>query len=271
VAHVLWIYFIGRILKNLKLFWQKDIINKLIILVSFLLMAGVVGLVLVIFNLRSGNPLQGSVSQFFISSTPTIDMDAVFTSMALTAIVEETPAYLRGAATITPASPHPTSSPVVTALLATETSGVEFTPTTTISSIDLSGINCIPYGEAQVGRVLDIMDGITVKVMLDGLVYNVRYIGLQLPDDAGFADAASMLNGQLVWGRDVNLYRGSIEKDELGQLLRYVVIDEKMVNLELINKGLVSVVDDPSGVACIHAFRDAEQLARSAKVGQWYK
>jgi endonuclease YncB( thermonuclease family) len=260
-------------LKNLIAFWRKDIINKLILLVSFLLLAGVGAFIYVIVNPQGGRSFQGFLSQYFTTPTPSIDVDAVFTNMAQTEIVAKTPAYLRGAATTTPAGTRPptlTATPAVTAL-STSTPVPAVNASATLNALDVSGVKCIPKGTGQVGRVLDILDGVSVKVMLDGLVYNVRYIGLDLPEEYAYADLASLVNGQLVWGRDVTLYADQTDRDELGQLLRYVVIEDKIVNLELILKGLVTVVDLPPKYSCSHVFGEAEQTAQTAKLGQWQK
>jgi micrococcal nuclease len=148
------------------------------------------------------------------------------------------------------------------------------TITTSIATTNgqpVAGLTCIPAGEAQTGQVMSIVDGTTIKVMLNGLFYTVRYIGIDLPSGAGYIEAASMLNGQLVFGKEVRLYPEVTENDGFSRLLRYVVIDDKLVNLELIRKGLATVVDTPTGFACSQLFLDAEQTARAANLGQWHK
>lgn len=260
-------------MKRLFAFWKKDIINKLIIIVIVLLLAGVSVITYIIFNPIEGRFIQDRFSQYFTTATPTLDIDAVFTNLAQTKIVEQTPAYLRGAATITPAGSRPTGSPTPTStpMPTNGTPGPDLTVSATPDAMDISGVKCIPNGTGQVARVLDILDGVTVKVLLDGLVYNVRYIGLELPDEYAYAGLASMVNGQLVWGRDVTLYADQAGKDDLGQLLRYVVIEEKMVNLELIQKGLAKALDLPPGFSCSQVFLEAEQAARTANIGLWQK
>jgi endonuclease YncB( thermonuclease family) len=271
-------------LKNLVDFWKKDIINKMIVLVLLLLLLAGAAFIFMLFNLPGGKSPFGIVNEFFPSTTPTVNVDAVFTGLAQTVIVEQTPAYMRGPATITPAGlrptgvsttlPEPTGTPTPTLTQVQITpAGASATPTVTASPVSqaIAGITCILAGTPQTGRVLDILDGVSVKVMLDGLVYTVRYIGVDLPGDAGYAEAASLINGRLVWGRDVQLYADLSDKDALGQLMRYLVIDDKLVNLELIKSGLASVLDIPAGFACAQVFRDAEQAARTANLGMWHK
>lgn len=57
-----------------------------------------------------------------------------------------------------------------------------FTPT--INQIAL-GASCIPNNTPQPGKVVDVVDGDTVKVLLDqdGQTYTVRYIGMDTPEN----------------------------------------------------------------------------------------
>jgi endonuclease YncB( thermonuclease family) len=267
-------------LKKVIAFWKKDVINKLIVGVLFLLLAGVVAFVYMIVHIPGGKSLGGIVSQFMISPTPTTDVNAVFTSMAETAIVESTPAYMRGPATITPIGGGSTATSFFTFTpTSTATSSVLYTSTPsptlkatvtpTSSGLTVAGVNCIPAGTPKTGQVLDILDGVSAKIMIDGLVYTIHYVGVDLPAVAGYAEAASMVNGNLVFQHNVQIYEDPVGNNSIGTQYRYLVVDGKLVNLELIRLGLVSVVDLPSGFACHQPFLDAENAAKSAKVGQW--
>ena len=244
--------------------------------VLIMLLAAMGAFIFMIANLPDGKSLGGVISQFMVSPTPTTDVNAVFTGLAQTAIVENTPAYLRGPATITPAGgPRPTSlptsaTPSTTSILTTTTSptlGPTATPTG--MTLTFSGVNCVPFGTAKTGRVVDILDGVSVRIMMDELIYTVHYIGVDLPGVAGFADAAALVNGQLVFGHDVQLYSDPAGNDTIGQLFRYIIIDGKLINLELIRQGLVSFAEVPTGFACSQAFNEAEQTAKTARIGQW--
>ena len=262
-------------MKSLIDFWKTDVINKLIVGVAFLLLAGIGFLVYLLVSLSGGKSLQGMFSGLFTTATPTVDVNAVFTSMAQTAIVQKTPAYLRDQATPTPGGTQNTSLPATATpsptsyYTSTPSPTPEPTAIPTVNAQTFSGVNCVPFGTPKKGRVLDILDGVSAKIFMDDLVYTVHYIGVDLPAVAGYADAAAVVNGQMVYGRDVMLYEDPAGKDTLGLLSRYIVIDGKLVNLELIKLGLATVVDVPSGFACHQAFLDAEAAAKAAKVGQW--
>ena len=230
-----------------------------------------IAFIFMISNLPGDKSLGGVFSQFFISPTPTTDVNAVFTSLAQTAEVELTPAYLRGPATITPIGAGSlTATPTVTNIVpATPSSTPEPSFTPTSSGLTFSGVNCVPPGTPAIGTVVDIPNGVSARILVDGLIYSVRYIGIDLPEKTAYAEAASMVNGNLVWQRNVTLYSDPADKDAAGSMYRYVIVDGNLVNLELIKLGLVNVVDLPSGYACLQAFLDTEQAAKSARIGQW--
>lgn len=270
-------------MKKLVRFWKKDVINKLIVLVCILLVVGVAGIAMLMFNLAGSKKLPGVISFFYTSPTPTLNINARFTSLAQTAIVENTPAYLLRAATITPiGGSFMTDTPMPATGTASPTPRAEVSPTptrlisptvttqpTSSSVLDFSGVRCILNLTPQAGRVLEIVDGVTAKVMIDKLVYSVRYIGVDHPQATTYAEAASAINGQLVWGKDVQLYSDPVVKDTVGLLYRYVVIGDKLVNLDLLQKGYALAVDLPTGNACYQAFLAAQQAAQKARLGMW--
>jgi len=115
----------------------------------------------------------------------------------------------------------------------TNTATVVHTPTPEIS------FPCIPDNSIQTALVTKIVDGDTVWVRIDGQSYKVRYIGVNTPEigDAG-ADEATTLNASLVMGKKVQLYKDTSETDKYGRLLRFVVVDGKFVNYELVKQGV---------------------------------
>ena len=90
--------------------------------------------------------------------------------------------------------------------------------------------------EATVTRVID---GDTIEVNLEGLIYRVRYIGIDTPEiGEPCADEATEANRQLVEGKTVWLEKDISETDKYGRLLRYVYVDDIFVNEELVRLGL---------------------------------
>ncbi len=138
---------------------------------------------------------------------------------------------------------------------------------------DIPGAACIPDQPAQTGRVVHVVDGDTIKVMMDadGLTYSVRYIGMDTSETPGeyFATEAMNKNYELVGDHSIVLFRDVSETDQYGRLLRYVVADEKFVNYELVAQGYAQTVSYPPDTACIAMFQAAEQQAAEQKMGFW--
>jgi endonuclease YncB( thermonuclease family) len=132
------------------------------------------------------------------------------------------------------------------------------------------GTSCIPDNSVKTGKVVEIIDGYTIKVYMDGAVYIVRYAGIEAPEvNSTYGRVAFVTNSDLAYGKEVTLIADEIDQDAVGRLLRYVKEGNTFINLELIKLGLAVAVDEPQGLACAQTFRAAEQAARSAKVGQW--
>jgi micrococcal nuclease len=77
--------------------------------------------------------------------------------------------------------------------------------------------------------VTRVVDGDTIKVEIDGVQYDVRYIGIDTPETVHpsqpvgcFGPEASARNKELVDGKRVGLEKDVSEMDRYGRLLRYV-------------------------------------------------
>ena len=129
--------------------------------------------------------------------------------------------------------------------------------------------SCLPAGPSMNAKVLEILDGNTVKVFMDELVYLVRYIGVDVPQDDHHAFQAYLKNSELVYRKDVTLISGRVDEDESGRLLRYVLMGDIFVNLQLLQEGLGTVIDLPPDVPCVAEFKAAEISARETVRGIW--
>lgn len=86
--------------------------------------------------------------------------------------------------------------------------------------------------------VVDIIDGDTIDVRIDGDVFRVRYIGVNTPerDEPCYRDATNA-NADLVDGQTVTLVKDVSETDRYDRLLRYVYVGDVFVNAELVAAG----------------------------------
>ena len=135
-----------------------------------------------------------------------------------------------------------------------------------------------PTGPAETGTVVNVVDGDTIDVLVDGVEMRVRYIGMDTPEvHSGFewlGAEASAANAALVAGQEVVLEKDVSETDQYGRALRYVWLDVDggwlLVNLELIRQGLASITTYPPDVKYVDALYVAVQdEAQAAGLGVW--
>jgi len=144
-------------------------------------------------------------------------------------------------------------------------------PTTTITPTRTPDTGCVlPDGERSVALVVDVIDGDTIDVLIDGKIYRVRYIGIDTPESFHpGGDIAKAANGKLVLGQHVALVRDVSETDDYGRLLRYVFVEGLFVNFELVRLGYAEAGSWPPDTACYENFKAEEVEARKQRVGLW--
>jgi endonuclease YncB( thermonuclease family) len=137
-----------------------------------------------------------------------------------------------------------------------------------------------PSGITVRGHVVDVVDGDTIKVEIDGAVYTVRYIGIDTPETVHptqpvewMGPEASEANSELVADQEVILEKDVSETDQFGRLLRYVWLERAadwlLVNRELVRLGFANSSTYPPDVAYQELFLEAEAEARNAGTGLW--
>ncbi len=183
-----------------------------------------------------------------------------------------------------PIPPSPTLPPSATPTTApTDTPIPSLTPGTLAPVAAVTsqpaGPACLPPNPVEVGAVVEVVDGDTIHVLMNGLVYGVRYIGIDTPETKDpnrpvqpFGPEAAARNAELVSGQQVVMVRDVSETDQYDRLLRYVFVGSlggTFVNYELVRQGYASASTYPPDVACSEYFRQAEQEARQASAGLW--
>jgi len=129
---------------------------------------------------------------------------------------------------------------------------------------DPSQIRIAEYEDAVVTKVID---GDTIEI--EGGV-KVRYIGIDTPEiGEPYYLEATEANRQLVEGKKVRLEKDIEDKDEYGRLLRYVWVDEIMVNAEFVRLGYVYSYCYPPNLKFQAHFLQLEKEAREQKRGLW--
>jgi micrococcal nuclease len=119
-------------------------------------------------------------------------------------------------------------------------------------------------------RVSQVIDGNTIVVSIDGETETVRYIGISVgvPGEASNR-TAGLANRNWVEGQIVILERDGDNRDDDGRLLRYVYVDNQMVNAVLLASGLARYQPDPSNSRHNSLLLSAEDAARIGRRGMW--
>lgn len=124
-----------------------------------------------------------------------------------------------------------------------------------------------PYPTAtSTGRetalVTRIIDGDTIEVSMDGTTYSVRYIGIDTPEmNEPCGSEATQANANLVAGQTVTMVKDVSEIDSFGRLLRYVYVEDRFINGELVASGWAEAIEYPPDTSM------AETLASFAAQG----
>jgi len=124
--------------------------------------------------------------------------------------------------------------------------------------------------------VVDVVDGDTIEVELEGRVEDVRYIGVDTPESVApgqpvecFGVRASEFNAELVAGEQVRLAFDAERRDVYGRLLAYVYVGERFVNVELLREGFARTLTIAPNDSFAERFARVEQAAGRAGRGLW--
>ncbi|MCC7130432.1 MAG: lamin tail domain-containing protein [Anaerolineae bacterium] len=167
----------------------------------------------------------------------------------------------------TPAPSATQAAPPAAALIPTETAGPS--PTLPAALVDAW---CVPWNAASEQAVVTrVIDGVAFEVELHGEARRVRYIGIDLLEYQSEPQLWSEMtekNRQLVEGKQVLLLEG-VSKDDAAELLRYVLVDGRFANLELVRSGYAVALSMPPDTHCDRLFQEAQNGAILADRGLW--
>jgi len=142
----------------------------------------------------------------------------------------------------------------------------------TLSFLVLSLGACLPASTAtNTISVTIVIDGDTVVISSGE---KVRYIGIDTPEvfpEEAFGQEATKANRELVLGKSVRLEKDISETDKYDRLLRYVWVDDTMVNVELVRRGLAVAKAYPPDTKYQALLEAAESEAKLAGRGMWAK
>jgi micrococcal nuclease len=153
---------------------------------------------------------------------------------------------------------------------------------TTTSDIPVATGNLSEVPPRDPVEVIDVIDGDTIEVQIDGEIELVRLIGINSPETDGpyreaecyGSEATALATAAIGSARIVYLEQDQTNRDQFDRLLRYVWLETGAANLVLLNELLVS-----RGAAYARAYppdvrhqsrlTDAENMARRGDLGLW--
>jgi micrococcal nuclease len=122
-------------------------------------------------------------------------------------------------------------------------------------------------------KVERVIDGDTI-VLTTG--QKVRYIGIDTPEIVDpnkpiecFGKEAMVENQKLVEGKTVRLEKDISEMDKYGRLLRYVYVENIMVNSQLVQTGFAKIMSIPPDIKYYNILKLAQSEAKNNHVGLW--
>ena len=135
---------------------------------------------------------------------------------------------------------------------------------------DFQNSQCAAPTQSQVTlwQVLRVIDGDTIDVLIDGKNTRIRYLQMNTPERyEPCYRKATQANANLVAGKTVRLVADRENADRYDRLLRFVYVDEVLVNRALVEDGYAEVVLYPPNDARFEEFRSLEAEAAQAGRG----
>ncbi len=177
-------------------------------------------------------------------------------------------------------SPTDTQTPTIppTAMLTptktqipTDTLTPSITPTHAVTLPSITVADCVPKGALrQKAYVLEAIEADKIKVSVEGELYLIRYLGVDVPGrETRFGVYSFNKNIALVVKHWVTLVGDPNAQDDDEYSPRYVFVDDVFVNDELIRQGFAFAKSYDPAIACQNAFQEAQKQAELMPVGMW--
>jgi endonuclease YncB( thermonuclease family) len=125
--------------------------------------------------------------------------------------------------------------------------------------------------------VVEVVDGDTIVVDIDGIEYRVRYIGIDTPETHHPTEGAEWLGYEATEfhrtmvneGDTVILEKDLTETDIYGRLLRYIWVGDTHVNAEMLRSGFATTLFYPPDTKYETEFRALVETAKEKELGRW--
>lgn len=125
---------------------------------------------------------------------------------------------------------------------------------------------------SQTIKIIRVIDGDTVVTQNN---QKVRLIGIDTPEvtinnpKKCLGDIATIKTKELLEGKYVILEKDISETDKYGRLLRYIWLDNQLINKTLVQEGYAQVDTVKPDIKYKQTFIDAQNQAKSQDLGLW--
>lgn len=131
-----------------------------------------------------------------------------------------------------------------------------------------------PIPDEVLGLVVEVLDGDTLAVVLNGdspnLTYTVKLIGIEAPElTEPWGVVALEISQRLANLKVVRLVRDEADYDDDGNLLRYGYIDNQMLNILLTEQGLARTQITEPNTQFEAEIEAAQNRAQAGRLGIW--
>ncbi len=136
----------------------------------------------------------------------------------------------------------------------------------------------IKEAQSKTYKVVEVVDGDTIKIIYNGVKTSVRLIGIDTPETVDprkpvqcFGKEASAKMKSLVDGKEVNIMFDYTQgtKDKYSRLLLYVWVGDTFVNELMIKQGYAHEYTYSTPYKYQTKFKEAQELAESSENGLW--
>lgn len=121
------------------------------------------------------------------------------------------------------------------------------------------------FAEEFEGKVISVMDGDTIKVLVNSRQIKVRLFGIDAPErKQAYGKQSEKTLKSLVWKKQVKVQVK--DTDQYGRIVGVVFLNDLNVNLEMVRRGMAWVYRDFNRD---ETYLEAEAIARKSEVGLW--
>lgn len=133
-----------------------------------------------------------------------------------------------------------------------------------------------PCRPAVEGLVLEVHDGDTATIQINGINETVRFVGIDTPemDWSGsnpdcWAEEATYRSTQLIEGRTVWVGFDAVCEDDYDRTLAYITLDGEFINRLLVREGHAWAFPFEPNTTFASSLQTAEQQASAEGAGLW--